>query len=168
MYKIDKGEIDPNDFDFIEVNSGILQMQLSRFKLGTGIYTRPFNSGTFKNYQYIVNFPPLYKDRRSRKEAMRFVSGIKTFLTTFIHLIDEILNDKQKLKEFVQKNSGRSKLIKKFNFNNAKIIEIIFLGIYVLGLTFLVEPKTFIIGFVMNLIAVITIFIFGMINSNPS
>ena len=34
LRKIDKGQIDSNDFEFLEMNSGILQMQLNYFKLG--------------------------------------------------------------------------------------------------------------------------------------
>ena len=164
MYKIDEGEIDKNDFDFLEMNSGIMQIELNSFGLGTGIYRRPFNLGVFKDYQYIANFPALFKNQTTRKQVSSFISGIKSMLNTYIHIIDNLLNDKQKLKESIQKKNRNSKSIKKFNLNKVKIIEIIFLGIFVLGLTFLVEPKTFVIGFVMNLIAVITIFIISMVN----
>ncbi len=159
--KIDKKQINANDFEFLEMNSGILQIELNSFGLGQGRFKRPYGLGTYDDFQFIANFPVLFKNQLD--EALTLLSGIKSIISTYIHINEDLVNDNQKLKEFIKKNNRSSNQTRKSIFNKAKIIEIIFLGIYVLSLPLLVEPNTFIIGFIMNLIAAITIFIFSMI-----
>lgn len=161
IYKIEKGQINAEDFDFLEINSGILQMQLNYFKLGKGTLDRPYNLGRHENYEFIANFPGLFKNQQD--EALTQISGIKSVLSTYNHLIDDLANDNQELKEFVRKNNRRSIQGKKFNLNREKIIEIIFLGIFGLSIPFSIKPDTILIGFIMSLIAVVTIFIMSMI-----
>ena len=164
LRKIDRGQLDSNDFEFLEMNSGILQMQLNYFKLGKGTFRRPFGLGTYHNFQFIANFPALFKNRVNQDEALSFISGIKSALSTYIQLIDDLLNSDQKTKEFIKKISRRSYKIKNLSFDKPKISEVIFLGIYVTSFPFLVNPNTFLLGIIMNLFAMITIFIFSMIN----
>lgn len=102
------------EFEFIEANSYILQEQCNKFGLGVGSIIRPFGQGYFPYFESILNFPTLYKDPASRDEALGLISFIKTSLSTFLQKIEDILNDKEKMKDF-RGISDKSKIHQELN-----------------------------------------------------
>jgi len=53
--KIDKKQINANDFEFLEMNSGILQIELNSFGLGQGRFKRPYDLGTYDDKQELID-----------------------------------------------------------------------------------------------------------------
>ena len=125
---------------------------------------RPYNLGTIQDFQYLANFPTLFKNPTTRKEGLSWVSGIKSFLATYIQIIDDLLINDNNLKNFGKSNKTDKNQLKKLKMDKAKIIEIIFLGIYVSSLILLIEPKTLIYGLIMNIITVGIILVISFIS----
>lgn len=161
--------INKSDFEFIEENSLLLQKQLNQFNLGVGSYREPFGMGVHRYFEFLSNFPTMYRDPVRRDEAIICISIIITSLSTYIQIIEDLLNNKEKLKEYL-KNLGKTQKTsskKKARLDKTKMIEIIFLGLYVVSLGHLMIPDYFIYGFIENLISVIAIIIISFIpNSN--
>ena len=114
--------IKSEDLEFLELNSGILQMKLGEFGLGEGMFRRPFDLGTYANFQYIANFPTMYKQHATRDEAILCTSLIITFLSTYIKKINEKLEDEEGFKETITK----SYKIKKLKLDKKIIIKLLF------------------------------------------
>ena len=161
---VDKLKLSQEEFEFIEANSYIIQEHCNKFGLGYGSYRRPFGLGDYPYYEFILNFPILYKSSVTRDEAIALISIIKSSLSTFIQKVEELLNDEKKLKKFIKiSNEQKVNWGLRMKLNKAKIIEMIFLGLYIYSLSILVKPETFVIGIGVNIISVIFIIIISFI-----
>ncbi|MHA1233008.1 MAG: hypothetical protein ACTSPQ_20470 [Candidatus Helarchaeota archaeon] len=144
------------EFEFIEANSALLQEQCNKFGLGVGFFREALGMGYYRRFEFIVNFPIRYKNPVMRDDALGFLSYIKTALTTYIHKVDEILKNKQKLKEYVKKssksNNNQSRL--RLDKTKAKIIEFCFSVVYAISIGLLIVPEYFISGLTLNIFSV--------------
>ena len=91
------------EFEFIEANSAILQEQCNKFGLGVGSVREAFGMGYHPRFEFIVNFPVRYKNPITRDDALVLLSYVKTTLFTYIHKVEEILANKDKLKKIAKK-----------------------------------------------------------------
>lgn len=156
------------EFEFIEVNSAILQEQCNKFGLGVGSLREAFSMGYHPRFEFIVNFPIRYKNPIMRDDALVFLSYVKTALSTYIHKVEEILNNNDKLKEFAKISSKSDKKHSKIRLdkNKAKIIELSFSVVYAISIGLMIIPKYFISGLILNIFAVsLIVLIFFLVSA---
>ena len=91
-----------DEFEFIEANSAILQEQCNKFGLGVGSLKEAFGMEYHPRFEFIVNFPVRYKNPIMRDDALVFLSYVKTALSTYIQKVKEMLNNKNKLSDYIQ------------------------------------------------------------------
>ena len=82
-------------------------------------------------------------------------STLKANLHGYIRKVEELLKKPKKLKK---KKIGRI-----IEFDKIKAIELIFIGVYITSIIFLIIENSFIFGFILNLISVIAILIISLI-----
>lgn len=109
----------------------------------------------------ISTFPSFLKGGFPMDESYIF-SAIKTNLNGYIQKIEELLKNTKKLKRVIKEKE--KKISRIIEFDKIKAIELIFLGLYITSIILLINDTTFILGFIMNIISVLTILIISLIN----
>ncbi|KKK44524.1 hypothetical protein LCGC14_0757180 [marine sediment metagenome] len=93
----------------------------------------------------------------------RFIySALKSNLNRYIQLVEDYIKYPKKLKKISKEK--RKKPYRIIKFDKIKLIELIFAGLFITSVVLLINTNTFIYGFILNLISVITILILSFIN----
>jgi len=144
------------ELDFIVSKSGIIQLKIMKLKpeLVKITYERPFNLGTYPDYELLSNFPILLRDHRLRDEAHAIIPAIESGLSTYLNMVDEIINTPKMLKNLLKRKKETKKLLQILKEDKKLLFEILFIPIYIVSLTLLLNTQTFIFGLIFNIISV--------------
>ena len=161
-------EISADDYTYLTSNSGILQIKIMNLKSQLGVihYKRPFNLGEIPNYEVITNFPTLLNDRRLMDEAISIIPAIEGALSTYNNIVNEILQDEKKLKLLLNKDKKGKTIWKILKEDKKSLFSIMLLPVYVLSVSFLFYPITFIPGLILNIVSVFLIILVSFLSKS--
>lgn len=108
----------------------------------------------------IISTFPNYLKGSFPMDAKMIYSALKSNLSGYIQKIEELLKSSKDLESITKKK----KLSRIIEFDKIKAIEIIFVGLYILSIILLINENTFVFGFIVNIISVVTILIISLIN----
>lgn len=109
----------------------------------------------------IATFPSYLKTRLPMDERVIY-SALKTNLNGYIQKVEDLLRNPKKLKSISKEK--KTKILRIIGFNKIKAIELIFVALYITSIILLINEITFIYGFIINIISVVTIVIISLLN----
>ena len=132
------------ELNFPQLEPGMANAYKTYFRMEHPIATFP---------NYLKNFPM----------DERFIfSALKNNLNGYIQKVEDLISNPKKLKSISKEK--KTKILRIIGFNKIKAIELIFVALYITSLILLINEITFIYGFSMNIISVVTIVIISLIN----
>jgi len=161
-------QISDEDYSYISLNSGILQLKIMKLKPQLGVihYKRPFNSGVIPNYEVIGNFPILLSNRGTLDEAFSIIPAIEGALSTYIIMVADILKDTKKLELLLNRskeNKTKWKIIKE---DKKSLFSAFLIPVYIASLPLLFYPVTFIYGIILNVVSVFLILLVSFLSKS--
>jgi len=161
-------QISADDYNYIASKSGILQLKVMILKpeIGRVHYKRPFDLGVFPNFEVINNFPILLSNRRLIDEAISIIPAIEGALSTYNNMVDEIIKDNKKLKLLLNKDKKGKMTWKILKEDRKSLYNVLLIPIYVIGLSLLFYPKTFIPGLILNIVSVFLIILLSFLSKS--
>jgi hypothetical protein len=119
------------------------------------------NRTFFRVEHPIATFPNYLKTGFPLDE--RFIySALKNNLNGYIQKVEDLISNPKKLKSITKEK--KTKILRIIGFNKIKAIELIFVALYITSIILLINKITFIYGFIMNIISVVTIVIVSLLN----
>ena len=111
--------------------------------------------------QPIGTFPNYLKASLPLDDSFIY-SALKINLNRFIQIVEDYIEYPKKLKKKAKEK--RKKTHRIINFDKIKLIELIFVCLYITSVVLLINSNTFIYGFILNIISVVAILILSFIN----
>jgi len=133
-----------NELNFQQLEPAMSDAYRTYFKMEHPIATFP---------NYLKNFP---MDERF------ILSALKNNLNGYIQKVEDLLRNPKKLRSISKEK--KKKILRIIGFNKIKAIELIFVALYITSIILLINEITFIYGFIINIISVVTIVIISLLD----
>ncbi len=117
---------------------------------------------TFFHMSHPIATFPNYLRARLPMDNRFIISALKNNLNGYIQKVDDLIKNPKKLKELTKEK--RKKAFRIIKFDKIKLIELIFIGFFITSVILLINTNTFIYGFILNIISVVSILILSFIN----
>ena len=115
----------------------------------------------FRMKHLIATFPSFLETGLPMDERIVH-SALKSNLNRYIQIVEDYIKYPKKLKKRAKEK--RKKVHRIINFDKIKLIELIFVCLYITSVVLLINSNTFIYGFILNIISVVAILILSFIN----
>lgn len=114
------------------------------------------------NIKDLISIFPTYLKTGFPMDESFIYSALKNNLNGYIQKVEDLVKNPKKLKEFSKEK--KKNVLRIIKFDKIKLIELIFVGLFITSVVLLINSNTFIYGFILNIISVVAILILSFIN----